>query len=236
MPIEPIAAPRLYQRVAEKIASLIDAGEFEAGDRLPAERDLARKLGVSRASLREALSVLELEGYVDIRVGSGVYVRARRRRRRRSALHVPAPEVSPFDTLRARRLIEPETAALAARYATAAQLAGIDAAFTRLADDMRASKPRSEGDRLFHIRIAEAAGNSALVEIVRYLWAAWHQPVNARLAALFVTTQRRRDNIGEHRRILEAIRAREPAAARAAMRRHLVNAEKQRMALLRRSG
>ena len=223
MPIQPIAAPRLYQRIAETIAGLIEAGEFGAGDRLPAERDLARKLRVSRASLREALSALELEGYVEIRVGSGVYVRPRRRHPRGPALRIAAAEVSPFDTLRARRLIEPETAALAARHASAAQVAAIERAYTRLADDMRASKSRSEGDRLFHTRIAEAAGNTALAAIVRHLWAAWHQPLNARLEALFVTMARRRDNIGEHRRILDAIRARDPAAARAAMRRHLSN-------------
>jgi len=235
MSIQPIAAPRLYQRIAETIAGLIEGGEFVTGDRLPAERDLARRLGVSRASLREALSALELEGYVQIRVGSGVYVRARRRRIRPTAFRFRTAEVSPFDMLRARRLIEAETAALAARHATRAQIEAIEAAFARLAQDMLASKTRSEGDRLFHVRIAEAAGNTALAEIVRHLWAGWQQPLNARLEALFVTMRRRRDNVGEHRRILDAIRAGDPAAARTAMRRHLINAERQRMALLRES-
>jgi GntR family transcriptional repressor for pyruvate dehydrogenase complex len=233
MAIKPIAAPRLYQRIAESIADLIDAGEFAPGDRLPAERDLARKLGVSRASLREALSALELDGYVEIRVGSGVYVRPRRSSRKRAALKGRVDEVSPFDTLRARRLIEAETAALAARHASAEQVKAIEAAFARLAADMRAEKARSEGDRLFHVRIAEAAGNTALAAIVRDLWAAWHQPLNARLESLFVTMQRRRDNIGEHRRILDAIRTRDPAAARAAMRSHLIHAERQRLAIVR---
>ena len=233
MSIQPIAAPRLYQRIAETIAGLIDAGEFAPGDRLPAERELARKLGVSRASLREALSALELDGYVEIRVGSGVYVRPPRRRRKRAVLADRTGELSPFDTLRARRLIEAETAALAARHASAEQIAAIEMAFVRLAADMGAKKARSEGDRLFHVRIAEASGNTALAAIVRDLWAAWHEPLNARLESLFVTMQRRRDNIGEHRRILDAIRAREPAAARAAMRSHLIHAERQRLAMLR---
>lgn len=236
MSIKPIAAPRLYQRIAEAIAALIDAGEFAAGERLPGERDLASKLDVSRTSLREALSALELDGYVEIRVGSGVYVRPRRRARKRAAPKGEAAEISPFDTLRARRLIEAETAALAARHANATQIAAIERAFERLADDVRAGKSRSEGDRLFHVRIAEAAGNTALAAIVRELWATWHRPLSARLEALFVTMQRRRDNIGEHRRILDAIRARDPAAARAAMRRHLVNAERQRLALVRKPG
>lgn len=134
MSIQPIAAPRLYQRIAETIAGLIDAGEFAPGDRLPAERDLARKLLVSRASLREALSALELDGYVEIRVGSGVYVQPRWRTGKRAAFADRNGEVSPFDTLRARRLIEAETAALAARHASAEQIAAIEAAFARLAD------------------------------------------------------------------------------------------------------
>lgn len=233
MSIQPIAAPRLYQRIAEAIAGLIDAGEFAPGDRLPAERDLARELRVSRASLREALSALELDGYVEIRVGSGVYVQPRRRNGKRAAPAERNGEVSPFDTLRARRLIEAETAALAARHASAEQISAIEAAFARLEADVRAEKARSEGDRLFHVRISEASGNTALAAIVRDLWAAWHQPLNARLESLFVTMQRRRDNIGEHRRILDAIRARDPAAARAAMRSHLVHAERQRLAMLR---
>jgi DNA-binding FadR family transcriptional regulator len=234
MSIQPIAAPRLYQRIAQTIADLIDAGEFAPGDRLPAERELARKLDVSRASLREALSALELDGYVEIRVGSGVYVLRRRRGRKRAALAGRIGEASPFDMLRARRLIEGETAALAARHASAGQIAAIEAAFARLAADMRAEKARSEGDRLFHVRIAEAAGNTVLAAIVRDLWAAWHQPLNAHLESLFVTRQRRRVNIGEHRRILDAIRARDPGAARAAMRSHLIHAERQRLALVRR--
>jgi len=234
MSIKPIAAPRLYQRIAETIAGLIDAGEFTAGERLPGERDLARRLAVSRSSLREALSALELEGYVQIRIGSGVYVRSRPRRVRPVAFRFKTSEVSPFDTLRARRIVEAETAALAARHATPAQIAAIEAAYTRLAAEMRASKARSEGDRLFHVRIAEAAGNTALTEIVRHLWAVWHQPLNVRLEALFVTMRRRRDNVAEHRRILDAIRERDPAAARTAMRRHLENAERQRMTLLQR--
>jgi DNA-binding FadR family transcriptional regulator len=233
MSIQPIAAPRLYQRIAQTIADLIDAGEFARGDRLPAERELARKLDVSRASLREALSALELDGYVQIRVGSGVYVLRRRRSRKRATLAGGIVEASPFDMLRARRLIEAETAALAARHASAAQIAAIEAAFARLAADMRAEKARSQGDRLFHVRIAEAAGNTVLAAIVRDLWAAWHQPLNAHLESLFVTRQRRRVNIGEHRRILDAIRARDPAAARAAMRSHLIQAERQRLALVR---
>ena len=80
VPIKPIAEPRLYQRIAGELARLIDDGTFAAGARLPAERALAKSLRVSRSSLREALSMLELDKRIEIRVGSGAYVAAKARR------------------------------------------------------------------------------------------------------------------------------------------------------------
>ena len=228
MSIKPIAAPRLHQRIADELARLIDTGTFKAGDRLPAERALSVQLGVSRSSLREALSALELAGRVEIRLGSGVYVR-----RGTGSRRPPWNGLSPFDVLRARRLIEAETAALAARNATGAQIRDMERAFTRLAADMRADRTMSPADRDFHVRIAIAGGNSALALLVEYLWSHWSQPLNARIEELFVTRGRKRDNIGEHRAVLDAIRAGDAAGARRAMRRHLLNAERQRMVLLR---
>ena len=74
MPFEPIEPKRLYRRIAEQIAALIDAGELPPGSRLPGERELAQRLTVSRPSLREALIALEIEGRVEVRGGSGIYV------------------------------------------------------------------------------------------------------------------------------------------------------------------
>src|ERR1700687_2361814 len=74
MPLQTAESRRLYRQIADQIAALIDKGEYRVGQRLPPERDLARQLGVSRPSVREALIALEVEGYVEVRVGSGVYV------------------------------------------------------------------------------------------------------------------------------------------------------------------
>ena len=230
MKIKPIAAPRLYQRIAEEIARLIDQGTFKPGARLPAERDLARQMQVSRSSLREALSALELGGRVEIRLGSGVYVLAGRKT---DAVQPVLSEVSPFDVLRARRLVESEAAALAARHATPAQIDSMRAAFTRLAADLRARRKISPADREFHLGIARASGNSALALVIDRLWEERTFALDARMDQLFVIHDRTRDRIGEHRAILDAIRARDPTAARRAMRRHLTNIERQRMLILR---
>src|SRR6187397_828788 len=74
MPFQSIEPRRLYRQIADQIRALIRSGEFVAGSRLPPERDLAKQLGVSRPSVREALIALEVEGLVDVRIGSGIYV------------------------------------------------------------------------------------------------------------------------------------------------------------------
>jgi DNA-binding FadR family transcriptional regulator len=230
--IRPIAAPRLYQRIAEELEQLIDSGAFAPGERLPSERELARSLAVSRSSLREALGALELRRRIAIKVGSGAYVIDTKPRR------VPVPadhaELSPFAVLRTRRLVEAEAAALAARHATPAQLRAMAQAFGRLAVDMRGNRMQSPADRDFHICIATASGNAALARVIEMLWDQGGQPLAARIEELFVTRNRKRDNVGEHRAILDAIRRKDSAAARRAMRTHLVNAERQRLTLLRR--
>ena len=233
MSIMPIVAPRLYQRIAEEILRLIDGGSFKPGQRLPAERELAVQLGVSRSSLREALSSLEMAGRVEIRLGSGVYVLKAARRRARP---VAAAQTSPFDVLRARLLVEPEAAALAARHAGATQVKALERIFARLSVAMRADMALPEADREFHVAIARAGGNSAIEMVVASLWAQWIHPLNARMAELFVTRSHKHDSIEEHRAVLHAIRERNPAAARQAMRRHLASVGRQRMSLPREPG
>src|SRR6478735_6824107 len=86
MPLHAVENRRLYRQIADQIARLVERGEYGPGSRLPPERDLARQLGVSRPSVREALIALEVEGYVEVRIGSGVYVNDKR-----LAGRVPAP-------------------------------------------------------------------------------------------------------------------------------------------------
>ena len=139
------------------------------GSRLPPERDLARQLGVSRPSVREALIALEVEGLVDVRVGSGIYVLGPRSNGGDG--HQVHAEMGPFELLRARRVIEGECAALAAKAARRAQIAAIEEALDAMmrVEDGEKNQPIAE-DRVFHLRIAEATGNGALVAVVRMLW------------------------------------------------------------------
>src|SRR5881396_1870048 len=112
MPLQAVDNRRLYRQIADQIAALIERGEYKAGERLPPERDLAKQLGVSRPSVREALIALEVEGYVEVRVGSGVYVRGARA----TGTVDLAEDTGPFELIKARWLIEAECAALAAKH------------------------------------------------------------------------------------------------------------------------
>src|SRR5512140_1280365 len=129
MPLQAVESRRLYRQIADQIAALIEKGEYGPGERLPPERDLARQLGVSRPSVREALIALEVEGYVEVRVGSGVYVLAQVAPHRAQAL--PA-DSGPFELIKARWLIEGECAALAAKAATRVQVRAMEEALDQM--------------------------------------------------------------------------------------------------------
>jgi len=218
MPLQSIEPRRLYRQIADQLRALIEQGEFPAGSRLPPERDLAAQLGVSRPSVREALIALEVEGRVEVRMGSGIYVRAADPAASRS---VPHEVESPLETLRARALIEGELAAQAARRMRRPQLAGLRESIERMEQAAAAGRVPSEADRLFHLRIAEASGNAVLTRVVGELYDERHNPLFEQLGSHFETTRSWVAAIAEHRAVLEAIAQQSPDAAREAMVRHL---------------
>ena len=223
MPLTVVENRRLYRQIADQIAALIESGEYGIGERLPPERDLAKQLGVSRPSVREALIALEVEGFVEVRVGSGVYVMGSKSPAHADAL--PA-DSGPFELIRARWLIEAECAALAARHATKAQVRAMEEALDQMDEDCRRGSMPLAADRLFHLRIAEASGNSALALVVKTLWDQRTGPLFLRLEHHFDTPSLWNVAIREHREIVAAIARRDAAAARAAMRRHMNHAAK----------
>jgi len=225
MPIQSIEPRRLYRQIADQIRTLIRSGEFPPGSRLPPERDLAKQLGVSRPSVREALIALEVEGLVDVRIGSGIYVLGPAGNGGDEQSNVEA-ESGPFELLRARWVIEGECAALAAKSAKEAQVAAIEEALELMQKEMTTEKQPLNADRLFHLRIAEATGNSALVHVVKMLWEERTGPLYKQLEHHYDSPQLWETAMNEHRAVVKAIAARNPAGARAAMQRHLNQAYK----------
>ncbi|MBK0031824.1 FadR family transcriptional regulator [Erwinia sp. S43] len=238
MPIKKMENPRLYRQIADQLIKLIDNNEFPPGSRLPAERELAEQLQVSRASVREALIALEVIGLVDVKVGNGVIVKARRSNAEpvmaeagRDQWHEPddelginldfSTELPPFSLLQARLLIEPEAAALAALHASNAELEAIRAAYKQNCEDNRANSHTHPGDRLFHIRIAQASGNPAYGFIIGHLLGHRYGSMFRMLQAHFTPSDMPNVSEHEHLAILNALEKRNAKAARQAMKLHI---------------
>jgi len=210
-------ASRLYAQVAAAVAGKITSGEYPVGRRLPSERELAASFGVSRPTVREAIIALEVDGLVEVRMGSGVHVLSKTPHGGKSAM----VGVGPFELLEARRAVEGEACALAATRATPEDLAELQT----LLDEMIAAGPdfpRAElADRRFHIRIAATTRNSALHAAVESLWDARTRSPQSRL----LDTKAHDAGVGpgtdEHVAILDALRTGDPVLARDAMRSHL---------------
>ena len=219
MPIQAVEPRRLYRQIADQIRTLIADSEFTPGARLPPERDLARQLRVSRPSVREALIALEVEGLLDVRVGSGIYVSGPEPRQN-AALALEGAS-GPFEVIRARWMIEGECAALAAKNASPAQLRAIRKAHADYVAASRSDHNPLSVDRAFHISIAEASGNSALVLVVQTLWDQRVGPLYRALETKLEYPLMAAETLKEHRAIVEAIAKGDARAARSAMRRHM---------------
>lgn len=219
MPLQAVESTRLYRQIANQIASLIDGGEFSVGSRLPPERSLAKQLGVSRTSVREAILALEIEGRIEVRVGTGIFVV------QPDVQAAPEGGPGPFELLAARMLVEGETAALAARSIGGAAIAALHetVATMRAQDDDHVARDRT--DRDFHMMIAEASGNSALALLVSTLWEQRLSGLWPTLANHFQTPELRTLTLEDHDAIIDALANRNPRAARAAMTRHLHHVE-----------
>ncbi len=228
MPLQTVEPTRLYRQIAEQLRALMASGEFEAGARLPAERDLAKQLGVSRPSVREALIALEVEGWVEVRTGSGVYVLDRSERDRlakQAKKEAPAVmnEWGPLELIRARRMVEGETAAMAAVQAKRKDVSAMKVAIESMQTDADKGVMPLDGDRAFHTAIVQACDNAVLIETVQGFWDSRRGPLFERLGNHFETLTSWQSAIAEHQAVLVAIKAHDAAAARSAMHAHMDN-------------
>ena len=210
---------RLYQQIADQISDLIENGAFQVGDRLPPERDLAVLLGVSRPSLREALIALDVQGSVEIRGGSGVYVCPQPERGASQA--TPPLGESPRELMQARAALEVAVVAIACARATREQLKQL----AGIVNDMRTEASRNRGmldlDRRFHMTLAEMSGNTVMGRLIATLFDERHSPISAKLSSRYENSKTWKAALKEHEAILRAVEARDPLAAQAAILSHL---------------
>ena len=222
MPIEAIESKRLFERIAEQIKTLITSGEYKVGSRLPPERDLAFQLGVSRPTVREAMIALELSGLVEVRVGAGIYVISSKPKLVLAPnTKIKAP--SPSELLEARLMLEPINAALAAERFRPELTDGLE---TAIEQQISEDAIGADADRQFHMIIAEATGNRALVGMTEYLW---DQMLSSHMWKLLIDHAQLQGLypiiLDDHRNLLDALTRRDPESAKSIMVNHLEHAK-----------
>ncbi|WP_422056423.1 FadR/GntR family transcriptional regulator [Sphingomonas sp.] len=207
---------RLYRTIARRLLASFSGGQYQPGDRLPTERELAITYNVSRPTIREAIIALEVQGIVDVRVGSGAYLRGLPDATDEAQFNVTA-----FELTEARLLVEGEATALAASQITDAELETLARLIEEIAKENERNAGTEDADREFHLTIARATRNSALVSIIDTLWSLRAKSPESALLYAKARSANVKPVVDEHQAILDALLTRDPAIARAAMRAHL---------------
>ena len=221
-----------YEQIADHLIAEIAAGRLAPGERLPGERELAQRLNVGRASVREALGYLQLQELIETRPGSGSYVAEDVLARMERGVHDPAvPDAGPAAVLQARLITEPSTARLAAE---AAPHAGEQ--LTALLEEMEASSDPhdpgqrrrwSDADRMFHREIAVLTGNPVLVAVADQLARTMDEPLWRRLRDESIAVPGRTTlQLAEHRLIAASILEGDAGAAELHARQHIQRARR----------
>lgn len=213
-----VQAPRLYRKVAAQLTEDVRAGRYRVGGRMPAERDLAVRMGVSRPIVREALLALEVMGIVEVRVGSGAYVL---RLPEDAPLAADAAQVTPIELAQARLIFEGEAASLAAMNITDEELALLDQAVADMRREDGAFDDWQAALTLFHLTIGKATRNIAVERSVRDLWDMRSRSPECRRMLEEARSHNYRYSLEQHVEILAALKVHDPARARAAVRMHL---------------
>jgi len=212
----PVSRSRLYEQVAGEILEWVRENGLQVGDRLPPEREIAARLGVSRATVSQALVAMEVVGVVAVRHGDGaILVESQATSRIVGALRQHAERLP--EVIEAREALETKLAALAAVRRTDEDLKEIDAALDFMAADIDGGGRGVEGDERFHAAVT-AAGHSALLA---RLMAEISELIRETRIESLSQPGRPNDSLKGHRRIAEAIRAKNPEAAAAAMQAHI---------------
>ncbi len=219
---QPVRRLRLYEQIAGRIVEFIRDGDLKPGSVLPPEGEIARNLGVSRPAVREAMVALETAGLVVARSGGGVFVL--RQPRRGQALPWSRrgdPGPGPLEQLHARRLLEPELAAEAARVADAAVIDALDQLARAVAAAAAAGLPFAEEAVEFHVMLARAAGVPALADCLAGLLDSPRHDMWRLLRARSETDAQCSARTGFRERLVGALRQRDSAMARRLRAAHL---------------
>ncbi|MEH8161545.1 FCD domain-containing protein [Aeromonas allosaccharophila] len=219
---------RQYREIGEIIKSEIISGKYCIGDKLPPERDIAESFSIGRSVIREALIMLEIEGYVEVKKGSGIYVISTYSRGNESEI---INLIGPFELIQARQLLESNIAEFAALQATPSDIKVMKAALEMEIEGLEMGR-NEDGDMKFHQAIAEATHNSMLVTLWRQAWECRvNNPMWQHLHNRIATNQYQLEWLDDHKKILSAMQKKNASAAKHAMWSHLENVKMRLMEL-----
>lgn len=220
-----VRTQRVYEQIAEQIEALIASRKLKPGDRLPPERELAKQLGVSRPSVREAMIALETAGYIEVRTGDGTYVREIAVGNLRFPwAEAGDPGPGPLEQFEARALVEPELAARVALLAKPDDLDELEALIGRMQLGIDTGVQDLKAAYKFHTALARMSRNTILASLVRTLWNMREAEMWRQLRARIVRPEHVAMVVADRRALLAALRARDPEQARAVMARLLTRA------------
>lgn len=225
MPFQRIQSEKLSQSVVKQVELLILRGILRPGERLPSERELAEKMGVSRPSLREAIADLQERGLVETRAGAGVYVAEVLGSAFSEALIrlFATHDEAVFDYISFRRDLEGLAADRAARLGSDTDLKVVDTIFRKMETAHSKRNPAEEAglDAEFHLAIIEASHNVVMLHMMRSMFELLREGVFYNRSIMFKQRTTRDTLLEQHRAINTALQARDPAAAKAAIETHL---------------
>lgn len=217
-----IARERVSERVAQEIMKLIAAGTLAPGERLPGERQLAEMMNVSRVSVRAALQQLKAQGFISAVQGGGTRVTAAPESADSPLMRLVQADAKNFYELaEIRASIEVWGARRAAERAEPAQIAEIGRLLQAMGDPARDNGHKTADDHAFHLAIAKASGSAVYMHLMEMLSAVLERSIDYHRYTLCVGAEEDARLLTQHRRIFEAIEARDPAAAGEAMYQHL---------------
>lgn len=233
----PVKTRKVYEEIVGQIKQLIIDGKLQPGDKLLSERELSEKLNVSRASVREAFSALEMMGIISIRPGEGSFVRQVSYEGMLEPLSfLLQVEISNItQVLEVRKILEVETAALAARRATPEALEEIRRSLDYMNEELDSGGIGDRADDAFHLALAQAADNPVLVKVMSTITDLMTNTFRASRQKLFLVDHMADVLHESHQSIYEAILAKEPKVARMRMRDHLLLVE-ENLLLLQQGG
>lgn len=220
---KPIKDVKVYQQVIEQIKDMIKSGDLQPGDRLPSERDLVERLQVSRTSIREALSALQIIGLVESRHGEGNFIREKLEAYFLEPLSVlfMLDKTPPWEILQFRLILEVESARLAAGNAGRVQVAELQAVVQKLEQSQQDEELNILLDKEFHYAIAKASGNRLLFNVINSISDLMDYSIKDSRAKILMDPENQGILIEQHKGIFSAIAAGDGTLAAKRMRSHL---------------